>query len=488
MHNASPIACLLLCLAIVGLWVRSHRAEQLVWGMLFHPQSLTVDLVCIDSSRGVVRLWFGIRSRIGGPCLYSASADVHDAYRSVPQTAPISSKDELLPRLRLPPHRQHQRHLPGMRHAGPARYLSFVSAIRRHAVRTCNRPTTNLSARTRRGMLRWPCTIASVLSLLLSPASVALWVRSRSREDVISRVVRGNRYTVISAAGKIGLYGPPPLAKDPKARADANSAATALDNDQIRWVGWFTYDPKPMLKNANATLFRDSAADSAERTLNPAHLVRPLLAALEDPQRFAMAHLLLLRQSNPQAVQWGRAWCAWDLSFDPSRPIKGRLLGKCAADFDDGRHTFASGAEVDFGGLNFTLDRWSHPEDYRSGETTSLGEWCHDMLGEPDVAQLPRIRDQWHRKLDVRVLGVSDWKLTIATAFLPLLTFGRLIRSRVLRLRRSRIGLCLACGYSLTGNTSGTCPECGTSVPKRPPTKAPGCVNRFNLSPAWPRT
>jgi hypothetical protein len=31
--------------------------------------------------------------------------------------------------------------------------------------------------------------------------------------------------------------------------------------------------------------------------------------------------------------------------------------------------------------------------------------------------------------------------------------------------RRARLGLCASCGYSLTGNTSGTCPECGTPVP-----------------------
>ena len=29
---------------------------------------------------------------------------------------------------------------------------------------------------------------------------------------------------------------------------------------------------------------------------------------------------------------------------------------------------------------------------------------------------------------------------------------------------RRRRGLCTACGYSLTGNTSGVCPECGTAV------------------------
>ncbi len=36
--------------------------------------------------------------------------------------------------------------------------------------------------------------------------------------------------------------------------------------------------------------------------------------------------------------------------------------------------------------------------------------------------------------------------------------------------RRERMraaGRCGTCGYSLTGNVSGTCPECGTPVPKR---------------------
>ncbi len=30
-------------------------------------------------------------------------------------------------------------------------------------------------------------------------------------------------------------------------------------------------------------------------------------------------------------------------------------------------------------------------------------------------------------------------------------------------------GLCAQCGYNLTGNTSGTCPECGTPLPGTPP-------------------
>lgn len=33
--------------------------------------------------------------------------------------------------------------------------------------------------------------------------------------------------------------------------------------------------------------------------------------------------------------------------------------------------------------------------------------------------------------------------------------------------RRKRLGLCLTCGYDLTGNESGKCPECGTAVVPR---------------------
>ena len=39
--------------------------------------------------------------------------------------------------------------------------------------------------------------------------------------------------------------------------------------------------------------------------------------------------------------------------------------------------------------------------------------------------------------------------------------------------RRRKAGDCPACGYSLTGNTSGVCPECGTPVPKELAGKSP---------------
>ncbi len=52
---------------------------------------------------------------------------------------------------------------------------------------------------------------------------------------------------------------------------------------------------------------------------------------------------------------------------------------------------------------------------------------------------------------------------------LPVVLFGAypsavFYRGPLRRHRRRKRGLCLACGYNLTGNTSGTCPECGRAT------------------------
>jgi ribosomal protein S27AE len=55
-------------------------------------------------------------------------------------------------------------------------------------------------------------------------------------------------------------------------------------------------------------------------------------------------------------------------------------------------------------------------------------------------------------------LLVPMWFIAIASAILPVLWLHR-------RRKRKLIGVhCGRCGYDLTGNTNGVCPECGTAV------------------------
>jgi len=55
-------------------------------------------------------------------------------------------------------------------------------------------------------------------------------------------------------------------------------------------------------------------------------------------------------------------------------------------------------------------------------------------------------------------ISVHLWWPPLLFAVYPAVAF---VRGPYRRYRRRRKGLCLKCGYDLTGNVSGTCPECG---------------------------
>ena len=54
-----------------------------------------------------------------------------------------------------------------------------------------------------------------------------------------------------------------------------------------------------------------------------------------------------------------------------------------------------------------------------------------------------------HAWIAAALAGASAWGV---------LTYRRRLRPH------ARTGHCAACGYNLSGNVSGTCPECGTST------------------------
>jgi hypothetical protein len=55
------------------------------------------------------------------------------------------------------------------------------------------------------------------------------------------------------------------------------------------------------------------------------------------------------------------------------------------------------------------------------------------------------------------------WPLAGLAAVLPIVQALMIRRRRQLRY----LGCCKRCGYSLTGNVSGVCPECGTVIAKK---------------------
>ena len=60
--------------------------------------------------------------------------------------------------------------------------------------------------------------------------------------------------------------------------------------------------------------------------------------------------------------------------------------------------------------------------------------------------------------------AIPYWMIAVGLAILPALWLAALCR----RQARLAAGGCIACGYNLTGNTSGVCPECGMPVAQAP--------------------
>jgi hypothetical protein len=58
----------------------------------------------------------------------------------------------------------------------------------------------------------------------------------------------------------------------------------------------------------------------------------------------------------------------------------------------------------------------------------------------------------------------SESTYAVYAFWLILTGYLALLALRFVRARRIKPGHCNQCGYSLTGNTSGVCPECGTPV------------------------
>jgi hypothetical protein len=91
--------------------------------------------------------------------------------------------------------------------------------------------------------------------------------------------------------------------------------------------------------------------------------------------------------------------------------------------------------------------------------------WGHLQILKQPPPPIPfaTITTVWPVECSIPLAGFG-----VLFAILPLAWTGWALK----RSFRVSGGSCDKCGYSLTGNTSGICPECGTPVPKEPAEKS----------------
>lgn len=100
------------------------------------------------------------------------------------------------------------------------------------------------------------------------------------------------------------------------------------------------------------------------------------------------------------------------------------------------------------------------PSRIRNGPPPRI-QWHTSARPSPMLLHVQRLGFGWGwpGRLSTAVM-LPYWLFLIPAAVVPGIQFRRWYRART----RPRTGCCLACGYDLTGNTSGVCPECGTAI------------------------
>jgi hypothetical protein len=247
----------------------------------------------------------------------------------------------------------------------------------RENVATGNKNSRGDSRRSVRGII-------AVLSVAACAAVIIAWILSytlRSPEPLSVRVSDA-RYSIRSDRGWLKLLGPP--SQPDGSPPDALNAVRSLTSD-IKWRvvaveadGNGTFVDYPyVFSGAN------NAPSNKIHTLSTAEVTRPLLAALENRNQFVAAHLWLT-QKHLTMISHGAKRHADQLIIDYN--------GLQAAV----RPSFLS------------LDRNILQEKINSRQRNhqdGVEEFCQEPNAlSIDLGQLPKIRRQWHDKLDVTII------------------------------------------------------------------------------------
>lgn len=292
------------------------------------------------------------------------------------------------------------------------------------------------------GVFRAAVAAFCLLSLLACVGAVWMWWRSyQPGTDAFIFRARGVRYAAHSEAGWVVMRGPPPPGRP--GAPDAAAAARVRNADFKCYVSAEPGRESYLL--ARLTPVPGSPAAALWASGVGADAVRPLLDALDDPDRFAAADTLLWL-SEP--AMWART------------PLGGGPYPATVAP-----PYWDVGALAEWRGDRLVF--WLNSIQLEVPDAGRLRRSPADTLpaGRPDPAQLSEVRDRWHRQLDVPVVSVRYRWVVAVTALPSLLWLSVRARRAWVRRRRGRRGLCRRCGYDLRGSPSARCSECGAAVP-----------------------
>jgi hypothetical protein len=234
---------------------------------------------------------------------------------------------------------------------------------------------------------------------------------------------------------QIAVLGPPPAPADPAARKKVADMSQALRETRgaLRYHG-----------TTGAMGFGDlDFGEALGRRTGPRRFlrdapIRMLLAALEEPQLFLMAHALLTETPT------GFVASGYGSGLKESLR-ETEMSGHWAGVYD--------GVGVQLVEDRVRIDHGSWGDEI----------WAVATEAAPTPAERARVCRRWHERLDVPLWTARYSRILLLTLVLP--AFSAVLSLVDRRRRRDRLaaGHCAACGYDLRATPDG-CPECGTAA------------------------